>query len=109
MFANISWDFTIYDFDTEDMTVIRSRPSDYIGMEMALSKELADLPTAAQQNYNNYGVVYFALKRMGKLGDYGVDEDAPIMDALDKLTQRIAFSFQPVEVDDSPLATRPKR
>lgn len=104
MLAQISWDFTVYDFDTDEITVVRSRPSDYLRMEMALDKQLVDMTPGAQQNYNNYGVLYSALDRMGKLGDYGVTAEMDMLDGVKHLTERVGISFKPVEVDEAPLA-----
>lgn len=110
MYLNNVYDFTVYDLDKGESKVIRTRPSDIIKSELNVSAEVEKMPEMTQAAYRNYTVLFYALKRMKQLGEYGIAEDAEPMEAADMMAERYAISFKLVEVDDAPLASpQPKK
>lgn len=99
----------IYDYDEERGEELVTRASDYLQMQMWGSKAKKGIPEEAGDLYGNYAIVWFALKREGRLGDYGL-EDAPLTtEALDQLASRVSVYVSLLKDDELPLKGAQKR
>lgn len=101
----ITFSIDVYDFDQETGETIVTRPSDYLAMQRwtdrqkGLSGDLANL-------YGNYVLLWYALKREGKLPQYGIDGNDPTMKAVDEIAGRISVFVNIAEEDSLPTSAR---
>ncbi len=99
----------VYDFDRETGETIMTRPSDYIQMQLWGAKQDAKaMPEGVRDLLNNYAIVYFALKRQGRLSDYGVEDGPLSAETLEGLSERVSVYVSYVGEDDLPMKAQKK-
>lgn len=104
MHYGVTFKLEIYDFENEKSDFIVSRPSDYLQMQIWGDKATKNLPSSAGELYGNYAVLYFALKRLGRLSEYGLEDDKLTVGDLNKLAERVSLYVS--SVSDSDLPTK---
>lgn len=95
-----------YDFDNERGEQILTRPGDYIQMQLWTDKHMKP---AAGEDANmrdmrvNYAVTWFALKREGRLGDFGIPDELTV-DVINAMADRFSVYVDTPKEDSLPLA-----
>lgn len=99
----------IYDFDTQVETQIVTRPSDYIQMKLWADKDLEEgLNEDVRDLRTNYATVWFALKREGRLEEFGVADEISA-EAVDSMASRMAVYVTLAPEGSLPLAKGRKK
>ncbi len=98
----------VYDYETEKGETLVTRASDYLQMQLWGAKNTKNLPEAASELYGNYAVLWFALKREGRLAEYGVDDDSLTVDTLNRFAERASLFVSTIKDDELPLRAQGK-
>lgn len=93
----------LYDFEREERHDIVTRPGDYIRM-MRWRDERQTKDADLNSLEINYAVVYFALKRLGRLEEFGLPD---VLDdaAIEAMADRVSVYVDSVKEDTLPLRT----
>lgn len=103
----------MYDFESGEESHLVAMPGDYIRMGAWADKELpaADGPDDAETVRilrRNYAIVWHALKRLGRLAEFGLPETLDVA-AIDAMADRFAVDVNELREGDLPLAKRPAK
>lgn len=98
----------IYLYDEETGETLVTRASDYLQTQLWASSNTAKTTDAAEGMYNNYALVYFALKREGRLADYGITYEKPTVDDLSSLMESMSVFVSAIKDDELPLKAQKK-
>ncbi|OFK25016.1 hypothetical protein [Olsenella sp. HMSC062G07] len=71
------------------------------------SQEIPASPSRGAKS--DYLWVYFDIKRLGKLAEYGIDEDVPPLEAIRTLAEGYGIEVSKVEKAAAPLASAPAK
>lgn len=99
--------FDIALVDTENdyaETHFVSTPGDFMRLSKWAEKNLP--PTRSEANDNmrkNYAIAWFALSRLGRLGEYGLPDEIT-EDAIEAMADRYALDVERFDTDKAPLA-----
>lgn len=95
----------VYDFKTEKGEKVIATGGDYIRSQMWCKNHVKVSDEGLNDLLQTYAWAYFALKRLGKLGDYGIDAD-PSQDALIGMADKVSVYTESIKDDELPLATQ---
>ena len=101
----------VYDFGTEMGEELIATGGDYTRSQLWCKKNLKDVDADLADLFQSLAWVWYALKRNGKLADYGVGAELTqdtLLDMFDGLT----FQFESFAEDALPLAstaTQPRK
>lgn len=102
----------VYDFGNEEEKHVLTTPGDYIRTQEWLT---ANMPPAEGEGAElvrdirvNYATMYHALKRRGKLGEYGLPEELTVA-AIDEMADRFSVYVNAVGEDELPLKGQRKK
>lgn len=98
----------IYLYDEEKGETLVTRASDYLKTQLWAPDNTAKMADAAEGMYNNYALVYFALRREGRLSEYGIAADKLTIDVLDGMTERMSVFVSSFKDDELPLKAQTK-
>ena len=99
----------IYDFDKQEEHQIVTRPSDYIQMKLWADKELdGGLSEDVRDLRTNYATVWFALKREGRLGEFGLPDEISV-ETVDAMAARLSVYVTLAQDGALPLAKGRKK
>ena len=95
----------VYDFDKDEGERVIARPGDYIRMrdwaDEAMPGEADDLVRNLRVNY---ALAWFALRRLGRLDDYGLPGELSVA-ALDAMADRLSVFVEEYE-GSAPLSEK---
>ena len=108
----MTFEMDVYDFDAEKGESIITRTSDYVQSKLRFGKEIEKIEDETLKGLiGNYSTAFFALKRLGKLAEYGLSDDGDGLAPIYAMTERVSVyvTGQP-EADSLPLrASVPSR
>lgn len=98
----------LYDFNDEKGEELTTRPGDYLQMQLWRNKHIAKMPDDAADIYNNYALIYFALKREGRLAEYGIADEPLTIEAIDDMATRLSVYAEHMKADSLPMRAQTK-
>lgn len=98
----------IYLYDEEKGETLVTRASDYLQTQLWAPSNTAKMADSAEGLYNNYALVYFALKREGRLAEFGIDYEKLTVAELNDMTERMAVYVSSFKDDELPLKAQTK-
>lgn len=100
------FDLTLVDIeDGYKETHLVSTPGDFMRLSKWADKNLPPSRSEANDNLRkNYALAWFALSRLGKLGDYGL-QDGITEEAIEAMADRYALDVERFETEEAPLAS----
>lgn len=98
----------LYDYEREQGETITTRASDFLQMQLWAPGKTDKLPDGAKDLYNNYAVVFFALKREGRLAEFGIKDEKLDLDALNDIAGKLSVFVSMYKDDELPLKAQTK-
>ena len=95
-----------YDFDNDRGEQLLTRPGDYIQMQLWVENNMKPKPGEDSNMRDlrvNFAVTWFALKREGRLGEFGIPEELSV-DAINEMANRFSVFVDTPKEDSLPLA-----
>ena len=93
----------LYDFEKEEEHHVLTTPGDYVRMCNWADGNLPEDGRESVENLRrNYATAWFALKRRGKLAEFGLPEGLDI-EGVDAMADRFSIFVNEVEDDSLPL------
>lgn len=98
-----AYKINIINYNTNKETQEFSRNCDFIQALLFTDKHLNKLPDTVRGLYSNYSVLYYVLKREGKLEEYGIEADELSISVLEKMTETLMINLEMLNSNDLPL------
>ncbi len=99
---------SIYGLENHEADEVIATPGDNLQATLWSSKDLGGMPSEAKGVLETYAWAYFAMKRQGLLGKYGIQGE-PTVDGLMDMADKVTLYFEEVPEDSLPLAgAKPK-
>ena len=100
------FDLTLVDIeDGYKETSVVSTPGDFMRLSKWSESNLPPSRSEANDNlHKNYALAWFALNRLGKLGEYGLPEEIT-EEAIEGMADRYALDVERFDTDEAPLAS----
>lgn len=93
----------LYDFEKEEEHHVLTTPGDYVRMCNWADEHLPDDGRESVENLRrNYATAWHALKRRGKLAEFGLPEGLDL-EGVDAMADRFSIFVNEVEDDSLPL------
>ncbi len=96
----------IYHFETQKGEELIATGGDYTRSQLWCKKNLNDVDTELADLFQSLAWVWYALKRNGKLADYGVSAELT-QEGLLEMFDGLTFQFESFAEDALPLASTP--
>ena len=101
----------VYSISMQKGEEIIATAGDYLQSQLWCSKHVKDAEDGISDLYQSYAWAWFALKRNGKLDEYGVADELSV-DALTDMASDVTVFLESVPDDSLPLAgsrTQPRK
>ena len=98
----------IYLYDEERGETLTTRAADYLQTQLWAPQNTAKMVDAAEGLYNNYALVFFALRREGRLAEFGIEAEKPSVAVLDGMADKMAVYVSAYKDDELPSKAQTK-
>lgn len=93
----------VYNIQTQKGEVLISAPGDYLQSQLWCQKHLKGLDDGIADLYQTFAWAWHALKRNGKLEEYGLSPELTV-DALTDMADTVSVYMEVIKDDALPLA-----
>lgn len=93
----------VYNVETQKGEVLLSTPGDYLQSQLWCAKNLKGFEGGIADLYQTFAWAWFALKRNGKLDEYGIQPELSVY-ALSAMANSVTVFMEEVKEDSLPLA-----
>lgn len=101
----------VYSIEDQKGEEVIATAGDYLQSQLWCSNNLKGVADGIADLYQTYAWAWFALKRNGKLAEYGINAELS-QDALTEMASTVTVFMESIEDDSLPLAgtgTQPKK
>lgn len=96
----------VYNIEKQIGEEVFATAGDYLQAQLWCSKNLEGLESGIEDLFQTYAWAWFALKRAGKLAEYGLADEIT-QDALTYMASTVTIYMEAIPDDSLPLAKQP--